>query len=87
VPRVTRASAWRRSHNGLPSGTVLRYEATVGGWELRADLVLTGLGSMKVLVNGIPYGDAMMDGTLSQCRKRYLLVLKRLSRPKQLTFF
>lgn len=86
MPKTSPASSWHRRHEGLPSGTVLRYEATIAGWELRADLVLTGLGSMKILLNGQSYGDVMMDCTFTQGRRRYLLVLKRLSRPRQLTF-
>lgn len=86
MPRVSRAASWHRLHEGLPSGTVLRYEATIAGWALRADLVLTGLGTMRILVNGEPYGDVMMECTFTQGRRRYLMVLKRLSRPRQLTF-
>ncbi|HWI57796.1 MAG TPA: hypothetical protein VNZ22_11260 [Bacillota bacterium] len=75
---------WTRISNRLPPGVLLCHEAMVSGWLLRAELVMTSVGSLQLRVNGENHGAPMMDCTMSQGRKHYQSLLRQLSRPRQL---
>lgn len=59
------------------------HETMVAGWQLRAELVLHGVGMLQIRVNNENVGDPLMECTLAQGRRKYQAVLKRLTRPVQ----
>ncbi|HEY3367368.1 MAG TPA: hypothetical protein VGK74_20110 [Symbiobacteriaceae bacterium] len=76
--------AWVRISDHLPPGVVLCHEGMVGGWMLRAELVMTAVGSLQLRVNGVNHGAPMIDCTIAHGRKQYQALLKHLARPRQL---
>jgi hypothetical protein len=55
----------------------------VEGWQLRAELVLHGVGALQIRVNHEWVSPLMMECTLAHGRRKYQALLKRLSRPVQ----
>jgi hypothetical protein len=55
----------------------------VAGWRLRAELVLHGVGVLRIRVNDEWVSPAMMDCTLAHGRRKYQALLKQLTRPVQ----
>lgn len=74
---------WRRIYENLKPGVVVCHQTMVAGWQLRAELVLHGVGTLQVRVNNEYVTPPMMECTLAQGKRRYQALLKRLSRPEQ----
>ncbi|HYG56574.1 MAG TPA: hypothetical protein VD902_00700 [Symbiobacteriaceae bacterium] len=76
---------WERIYENLPSGVVMCHQTQVAGWTLRAELVLHGIGTLQVRVNNRYVSEPMLDCTLTQGRRKYMAILKRLAKPVQMT--
>jgi hypothetical protein len=60
------------------------HQTMVAGWQLRAELVLHGVGTLQIRVNNQWICEPMIGVTLAQGRRRYQNTLKRLTRPVQM---
>lgn len=78
-------AGWVRAEGPLPKGMLLRHDAMVGGWPLRAELVMNGYGGLQMRINGQNAGTPLVDCTLAEGRRRYRALLRKLSRPTQMT--